>query len=58
MKTKLQKREGFYMNINSEERQTINVLQEKYAINISQAFKLFIKKTLDRMEKHENMWNI
>jgi len=46
------------MNINSEERQTINVLQEKYAINISQAFKLFIKKTLDRMEKHENMWNI
>jgi len=53
MKTKTEKREGFYMNINSEERELINKLQGQYAINISQAFKLFLKQMLERMEKHE-----
>lgn len=51
MKTKQEKREGFYMNINSEERNTIDKLQEQYAINISQAFKLFLKQLLEKMEK-------
>jgi hypothetical protein len=51
MKNKQEKREGFYMNINSEERKTIDRLQEQYAINISQAFKLFLKQLLEKMEK-------
>jgi hypothetical protein len=51
MKNKQDKREGFYMNINSEERNIIDKLQEQYAINISQAFKLFLKQLLEKMEK-------
>ena len=51
MKTKKEKREGFYMNINSVEREIINKLQEQYFINISQAFKVFIKQLLEKMEK-------
>jgi hypothetical protein len=53
MKTTMSKRDGFYMNVTSEERILINKLQEEYAINISQAFKLFLKQMLDRMIKNE-----
>lgn len=52
MKDNTKKREGFYMNINSEERKIIDKLQEKYAINISQSFKIYIKQLLDKMEKN------
>jgi len=51
MNNKTKKREGFYMNINSEEREIINKLQEQYAINVSQAFKIFLKQMLDKQEK-------
>ncbi len=50
MKNKNGKREGFYMNINSEERELINKLQEHHAINVSQLFKNFLKQTLVKME--------
>jgi len=53
MKNTIQKRDGFYMNITMEERNMINKLQEQYALNISQAFKLFLKQTLERMDKDE-----
>lgn len=39
------------MNINSEERGLINKLQEQYAINISQAFKLFLKEIAQSSRK-------
>jgi len=49
-----QKRDGFYMNITSQERKIINKLQEKYAISIARAFKLFLKQLLNKMKKeHE-----
>lgn len=53
MKTHINKRDGFYMNITPEERILIDKLQEQYAINISQAFKLFLKQILERMTKSE-----
>ena len=53
MKTNTEKREGFYMNINSKERDVIKTLQEDYAINISRAFKIFLKQMLDKMEKQD-----
>jgi len=46
------KRDGFYMAIIPEERKMIDRLQEQ-AINVSQAFKLFLKQMLERIEKHE-----
>ena len=51
MKKLTEKREGFYMAINAEERELINNLQEEHAINISQAFKLFLKQMKERLEK-------
>lgn len=46
-----EKRDGFYMNINSEEREIITKLQEQHAINISWTFKLFLKQLLEKVEK-------
>lgn len=40
------------MAINAEERKLINKLQEEQAINISQAFKLFLKQMKKRLEKN------
>jgi len=52
MKNKTEsKRDGFYMNLSVEDRQIINKLQEQYAINVSQAFKIFLKQMLDKQEK-------
>jgi hypothetical protein len=52
MKTKTNlKRDGFYMNLTTGDRQIINRLQEEYAINVSQAFKIFLKQMLDKQEK-------
>lgn len=52
MKTKQNtKRDGFYMNLSVEDRLIINKLQEQYAINVSQAFKIFLKQMLDKQEK-------
>lgn len=49
MKTK-QKRDGFYMNVTSEERKLIEDLKENYAINLSQAFKLFLKQMMEKLK--------
>lgn len=40
------------MSINSEERELINKLQKEQAINISQAFKLFLREMKKRLEKN------
>ena len=50
MKIKSNKRYGFYMNLTLEERNTLNQLQGEYAINISQAFKLFLKQLLEKQQ--------
>lgn len=58
MKTNI-KRDGFYMNITPEERNIINQLQERYAVNISGAFKLFLKQLLkNTKEQYEKNWHI
>lgn len=44
-------RDGFYMNVTSEERQLIEKLKEDHAINLSQAFKLFLKQMADKLQK-------
>lgn len=50
MKTTI-RRDGFYMNVTPEERKVIENLRLNYAINLSQAFKLFLKQLLEKMEK-------
>lgn len=50
MKTKPEKRDGFYMKITHEERTLINTLQGEYAINISQAFKNFLQGMLEKQK--------
>lgn len=54
MKTKSEKRDGFYMNVTPEERKVIEELRENHAINLSQAFKIFLKQML-RGLKHEDL---
>ena len=51
MKNKTKNRDGFYMNVTQEERQVIENLKENYAINLSQAFKLFLKQMSDKLVK-------
>ena len=46
--TEKQKRDGFYMIVTPEERNIINTLKGEYAINISQAFGLFLKQMLEK----------
>ena len=47
------KRNGFYMNISQEERRVINMLRDQYAINVSQAFKLFLDNMLKEKESKD-----
>lgn len=51
MNKKQEKRDGFYMNITQEERKLIEELKEGYAINLSQAFKLFLKEMMEKLKK-------
>jgi hypothetical protein len=51
MNKKPEKRDGFYMNVTQEERKLIEELKENYAINLSQAFKLFLKEMIGRLKK-------
>ena len=51
MKTKPEKRDGFYMKITPEDRGIINMLQGEFAINISQAFKLFLRTMLEKQKE-------
>ena len=47
-------RDGFYMNVTPEERRVIEDLKENHAINLSQAFKLFLKQMKEKLE-NENL---
>jgi len=52
MKTKYIKNlTQFNLRVNKEEYKTIKILREKYAINLSGAFKIFLKEMLDGLEK-------
>jgi hypothetical protein len=45
------KKDGFYMAISEEDRKLIAILKKKYAVNISQAFKLFLRGALAKLER-------
>lgn len=52
MKTKYVKNKTqFNFRVNEEDYKTLEILREKYAINISFAFRNFLKELLDKMEK-------
>ncbi len=52
MKTKyIKNRTQFNINVNEQEYAIIKNLREKYAINLSGAFKIFLKELLEKMEK-------
>jgi hypothetical protein len=52
MKTKYIKNQTqFNFRVNKEEYEIIEVLREKHAINLSGAFKIFLKQLLKKMEK-------
>jgi len=41
----------FNLRVNKEEYEMIKTLREKHAINLSGAFKIFLKELLERLEK-------
>ena len=45
------KRYNFNTKLNQEEYDILRVLKDEYAVNISQAFKLFLLDYLKKMEK-------
>lgn len=52
MKTKYRKnRTQFNINVNEEEYLLVENLREKHAINLSGAFKIFLKELRDKLEK-------
>jgi hypothetical protein len=50
-KTKRENRDGFYMNVTTEERKLIEDLKVNHAINLSQSFKLFLKQLKEKLNK-------
>ena len=51
MKTKFRKnRTQFNINVNEQEYATIEMIREKHAINLSGAFKIFLKELLEKLE--------
>ena len=51
MKNKRPKQEGFFFNLTPEDRQVVDVLKDQYAVNIAQAFRIFLREMLGRMQK-------
>jgi hypothetical protein len=52
MKTKYIKNlTQFNLRVNKEEYETIKTLREKHAVNLSGAFKIFLKELLEKLEK-------
>jgi len=52
MKTKYIKNlTQFNLRVNKEEYEMIKTLREKHAINLSGAFKIFLKQLLEKLEK-------
>jgi hypothetical protein len=47
-------RYNFNTKLSREEHDMLRDLKDKYAVNISQAFKLFIKEYWDKMRKFNN----
>lgn len=43
-------RKGFYIRLNDEENHVVKLLKTDYAINISGAFKVFLKQYLSHLE--------
>lgn len=41
----------FNLRVNKEEYEMIKTLREKHAINLSGAFKIFLKELLEKLEK-------
>jgi len=42
---------GLYLKLSLEEKKMVEELREKYAINISQAFRVFLRKMLGDQKK-------
>jgi hypothetical protein len=52
MKTRyIKNKTQFNINVNEQEYKMLKTLKEKYAINISGAFKNFLNEILERLEK-------
>ena len=51
MKTK---KDGFYMLVSLDDRKVIDLLKNKHAVNISQAFRVFLKQMLERLEGEDD----
>ena len=51
MKTKNPKQDGFFMNLTNEDRKLVDELKIKYAVNIAQAFRIFLRDMLGRLQK-------
>ena len=52
MKTKFRKNiTQFNLRVNEEEYNMIKTLKEKYAVNLSGNFKIFLRQLLDKLEK-------
>jgi len=45
------KKEGFYMTVTPKEKELIRKLREEHAINLSQAFKLFLQELLKKVNQ-------
>ena len=42
---------GLYLKLSPEEKKMVEELRDTYAINVSQAFRVFLKQTLERERK-------
>lgn len=52
MKTQFKKNKTvFNFRVNEQEYEIVKILREKHAINISGAFKIFLKELLGKMER-------
>ena len=49
----MNKRGQFNLGVNKEETKIINKLRDKYAVNISGAFKIFLSQVLKNLEKND-----
>ena len=50
MKTKRPKKDGFFIDLSVTDRQIVDTLKDQYAVNISQAFRIFLKDMLKKLQ--------
>ena len=50
MNNKTKTRIGFYIELNKEEKEMVDLLKTKYAINITQMIKNHLRETFGRLE--------